>query len=203
MYICELNIGNTPMFSLQNNNMLYEILNDSRTVFTLPDIAMLVEESNFESLNGKINYYVKTNKLNRPRKGIYVKSNYNPLELACRLYTPSYISLEYVLQQAGIIFQYDSTITTVSYLSRKLNIDNNEYAYRKIKNEIIVDTTGIEQVNNVNIATPERAFLDTLYLNSNYYFDNLRLLNRELVNDLLPIYESKALEARVKKQFKL
>ena len=202
MYICELNIGNKPMFGSQNNNMLYEILNDSRTVFTLPDIAMLVEESNFESINDKINYYVKTNRLNRPRKGIYVKSNYNPLELACRLYTPSYISLEYVLQQAGIIFQYDSTITAVSYLSRKLSIDKNEYAYRKIKNEIIVDTTGIEQVNNVNIATPERAFLDTLYLNSNYYFDNLRLLNRERVAELLPIYKSKALEARVKKQFK-
>jgi hypothetical protein len=183
--------------------MFYEILNDNRTVYTLPDIAMLVEESNFESINDKINYYVKKNRLNRPRKGIYVKGDYNPLELACRLYTPSYISLEYVLQQAGIIFQYDSTITAVSYLSRKLSIDNNEYSYRKIKNEIIVDTTGIQQVNNINIATPDRAFLDTLYLNSNCYFDNLRLLNRELVAELLPIYRSKALETRVKKQFKL
>ena len=108
-----------------------------------------------------------------------------------------------MLQKAGIIFQYDSTITAVSYLSRKLNIDNNNYSYRKIKNEIMVDNTGIEQIDNINIATPERAFLDTLYLNSNYYFDNIRLLNRELVADLLPIYESKALEARVKKQFKL
>jgi len=202
MYICELNMGRIPMFGSQNNNMLYEILNDNRTVYTLPDIAMLVGESNFESINDKINYYVKTNRLNRPRKGIYVKSNYNPLELACRLYTPSYISLEYVLQRAGIIFQYDSTITAVSYLSRKLSIDNNEYSYRKIKNEIIVDSTGIEQINNVNIATPERAFLDILYLNSNYYFDNLRLINKELVAELLPIYKSKALETRVKKQFK-
>ena len=190
------------MFGSQNNNMLYEILNDNRTVYTLPDIAMLVEESNFESINDKINYYVKTNRLSRPRKGIYVKNNYNPLELSCRLYTPSYISLEYVLQEAGIIFQYDSIITAVSYLSRKLSIDNNEYSYRKIKNEIIVDAAGIEQINNVNIATAERAFLDTLYLNSNYYFDNLRLLDRELVAELLPIYKSKALDARVKKQFK-
>lgn len=39
--------------------MFYEILNDNRTVYTLPDIAMLVEESNFESINDKINYYVK------------------------------------------------------------------------------------------------------------------------------------------------
>ncbi len=183
--------------------MLYEILNDNRTVYTLPDIAMLVEESNFESINDKVNYYAKTNRLKRPRKGIYVKGDYNPLELACRLYTPSYISLEYVLQKAGVIFQYDSTITAVSYLSRKLTIDNNNYSYRKIKNEIMVDNAGIEHVDNINIATPERAFLDTLYLNSNYYFDNLRMLNKELVAKLLTIYGSKALDARVKKQFKL
>jgi len=47
MYICELNIGIFPMFSSRNNIMLYEMLNDDRIVFTLPDIAMLVEESNF------------------------------------------------------------------------------------------------------------------------------------------------------------
>ncbi len=183
--------------------MLYKILNDSRTVFTLPDIAMLVGETNFESINSKLNYYVKTNKLSRPRKGMYVKNNYNPLELACRLYTPSYISLEYVLQQAGIIFQYDITITAVSYLSRRLSIDNNNYSYRKIKNEIVVDTAGIEQIDNINIATPERAFLDTLYLNTNYYFDNLRLLNQQLIFELMPIYKSKTLELRANKQFKL
>ena len=86
---------------------------------------MLVGESNFQSLNRKINYAIRTGKLLSPRKGIYVKPGYDPEELACAIYSPSYISLEYVLQKSGIIFQYDSQITVVSYLKKeKVNIYN-------------------------------------------------------------------------------
>jgi len=47
--------------------------------------------------------------------------------------------------------------------------------------------------NNTNIATPERAFLDMLYLNGKYYFDNLHILDKKTVVKLLPIYNSQAL----------
>ena len=68
--------------------------------------------------------------------------------------------------------------------------------------EIIANTKGISrQINQVNIATGERAFLDLLYLNKNYYFDNLNPLNKDKIYDLLPIYMSKALTDRVKKAF--
>ena len=53
-----------------------------------------------------------------------------PEELACTLYTPSYISLEYVLQKAGVVFQYDERITAVSYLRRSIDIQF-QNAYRK------------------------------------------------------------------------
>ena len=39
--------------------------------------------------------------------------------------------------------------------------------------------------------------LDTLYLDSNYYFDNPSSLDKEKVLSLLPIYNSKTLEQRV------
>lgn len=162
----------------------------------------MVGEKDFESLNKKLNYYVRTGKLLNPRKGIYAKPNYSSEELACNLYTPSYISLEYVLQKAGVIFQFDSRITTISYLSRSIDIEDQTYSYRKIKGEIIANTKGISrQINHVNIATAERAFLDLLYLNKNYYFDNLNPLNKTKVNELLPVYMSKALTDRVKKLF--
>jgi hypothetical protein len=35
--------------------------------------------------------------------------------LACILYTPTYISLEYVFQRNGINFQFDSAITNITY----------------------------------------------------------------------------------------
>ena len=163
----------------------------------------LVGETNFQSLNKKLNYYVRTGKLQNPRKGIYTKPNYNPEELACTIYTPSYISLEYVLQKAGILFQYDSRITAVSYLSRTIEVAGQIYLFRKIKGEILLNTVGvIRQDNHINIAIAERAFLDLLYLNTDYYFDNLNPLNKQLVYKFLPIYQSKALSVRVNKLLK-
>jgi len=193
------------MSSSQNINqgVVLTIYQDIRTVFRLNDIAQLVGETNFQSLNKKLNYYVRTGKLQNPRKGIYTKPNYSLEELACTIYTPSYISLEYVLQKAGIVFQFDSRITTVSYLSRGIEVSGNTYLYRKIKGEILVNTVGIvRQDNQINIATAERAFLDLLYLNKDYYFDNLNPLNKQLVYQLLPIYQSNALTKRVNKLLK-
>ncbi len=187
------------MFGSQNRNVVFVLYNSPATVFTLPGVALLLGETDFQSLNQKLNYYVRTGKLLRPRKGIYAKPNYNPEELACVLYTPSYLSLEYVLQKAGVIFQYDSRISAISYLSRSIEIENYSVAYRKIKNEILVNTSGIRREENINIATPERAFLDVLYLNGSYYFDNLHPLNEQTIRTLLPVYGSKKLTERVNK----
>jgi hypothetical protein len=190
------------MFSSQNNKsaIILAIYSDNRTVFRLKDVAMLTGETNFLSLNKKLNYHVKTGKLQNPRKGIYTKSGYNKNELACTIFTPSYISLEFVLQKAGIIFQYDSRITVISYLSRSIEIDGQTYFYRKLKNELLINTEGIDrQANQINIATPERAFLDILYLNKEYYFDNLNPLNKELIYKLLPLFQSKILEQKAGK----
>jgi len=187
---------------IMKNNIILSIYKDIKTVFRLRDIALMVGEKDFESLNKKLNYYVRTGKLLNPRKGIYAKPEYSSEELACLLYTPSYISLEYVLQKVGVIFQFDSRITSVSYLSRSIDVQDKTFVYRKIKGEIIANTKGISrQINQVNIATGERAFLDLLYLNKNCYFDNLNPLNKAKIFDLLPIYMSKALTDRVKKLF--
>ena len=97
---------------------------------------MLTGETNFQSLNKKLNYYVHAGKLQNPRKGIYTKPGYEPEELACSIYRPSYISLEYVLQKAGVVFQFDSRITLVSYLSRNIEVDTREYRYRKMKDDL-------------------------------------------------------------------
>jgi hypothetical protein len=190
------------MSGSQRKDIIFAVYSDSRSVFTLTDVAMLTGENNFNSLNRKLNYYVGTGKLLRPRKGIYVKAGYKPEELACVLYTPSYISLEYVLQKVGIIFQYDGRVTSVSYLSRSVNVDNRTYSYCKMKGELLVAAEGINQTGNVNIAVPERAFLDMLYLNSRYYFDNLNPLNKELTYKLSRLYGSKTLAERVQKLLK-
>jgi hypothetical protein len=137
-----------------------------------------------------------------PRRGIYAKNSYNKEELACKIFIPSYISLEYVLQKAGVTFQYSEKITQVSYLSRTLQVDGIQLSYKKIRNDLLIDTRGIvRESTGINIATPERAFLDLLYRNKNFYFDNLNILNKKLIDDLLTIYDSKQLDLRVRKVF--
>ena len=114
-------------------DIVLAIYKESRTVFRLKDIAILVGEKSFQSLNKKLNYYVQTGKLENPRKGIYAKPNYNSEELARTIFTPSCIFLEYVLQKAGMVFQYDSRLTSVSYLSRNIEAGNQQFVSRKIK----------------------------------------------------------------------
>ena len=189
------------MFSsrIYNQDILLSVYKDKRSVFRLNDIALLVGETNFQSINKKLNYYVKTGKLANPRKGIYAKPAYNPEELACIIYTPSYISLDYVLQKAGVVFQYNSGITAISYLSRSISVDETTFMYHKIKGVVLVNTSGINRLDNqVNIASAERAFLDILYLNTEYYFDNLNPLRKKSIYNLLPVYQSNALTKRVK-----
>ena len=181
-------------------DLIYTLYKDSRTVFRLKDVAMLMGETSFDSLKLKLNYYVRTGRLQNPRKGLYCKPDYNREELACRVFAPAYISLEYVLQRAGVVFQYDSRFTMISYLNREVEIDNQIFSFRKIKKEMLVSQQGIiQQGNTTTIATPERAFLDMIYLNGAMYFDNLHPLKRDLIEQILPIYNSKILTKRVKK----
>jgi hypothetical protein len=193
------------MFSSQiaKREVLLSIYQSNKSVFRLNEIAMLSGETNFTTLNQKLNYYVRTGKLENPRKGIYAKPGFNSEEMAGSVYTPSYISLEYVLQRSGIIFQYTSLITSVSYLSREIEINSDIYRFRKIKENVLVNTSGIVQKPNfVNMATPERAFLDLIYLEPGFYFDNLNPLDKEKIDILMPEYQSKALTERVNKLFK-
>jgi hypothetical protein len=192
------------MYSSLNktNNIVFTLYNTERTVFRFNQIALLSGDQNFQSLNNKINYAVRTGKLLNPRKGIYTKPAYSKEEMACSVYVPSYISLEYVLQKAGVIFQYDTSYTLISYLSRTTEIDKQSYRFRKIKATALSCTDGIFRHNNhINIACAERAFLDLLYLEKDYYFDNIHPLNKNTINKLLPVYQSEALKQRVKTLF--
>lgn len=179
-------------------DLIYKLYSDRRTVFTLQEIAMLVDEPDFYKLKQRINYFVRSNKIKNPRRSIYTKDNYSVEELACKIYKPAYISLEYVLRKAGIIFQYSSQITAISYLSRTLTINGSEFVFRKIKNELLYNSTGISMDDNgISQATPARAFLDTLYFNREYYFDSLEGLEKEEVLKILPVYKSDKLTRKV------
>lgn len=185
--------------SLQKN-VLEVILSSPRTVFNVQSLRMLTECEDSQKLTKSLHYYVKEGKIHNPRRGIYTKATFDEKEMACSLFRPAYVSLEYVLQRSGIVFQYDDTVTCVSYLNRNVEIDDKAYQFRIINPELWIGMDGIEQQDNILIATPERAFLDMIYLSAgNCYFDNLHPLNKIKVKQLLPLYQSKVLTERVTK----
>ena len=179
-------------------NLLQTILSSSRTVFNVQSLMMLTGIDDSQKLTKSLHYYVNDGKILNPRRGIYTKLNYNEQEMACSLFRPSYISLEYVLARSGVVFQWDETISCVSYLSRQVEIADKQYLFRKINPELWIGMEGIEQRDNVAIASAERAFLDMVYLSAgNCYFDNLRLMSIKLIRELLPLYRSQKLNERV------
>ena len=185
--------------SLQKN-VLEVILSSPRTVFNVQSLRMLTECEDSQKLTKSLHYYVKEGKIHNPRRGIYTKASFDEKEMACSLFRPAYVSLEYVLQRSGIVFQYDDTVTCVSYLNRNVEIDDKAYQFRIINPELWIGMDGIEQQDNILIASPERAFLDMIYLSAgNCYFDNLHPLNKIKVKQLLPFYQSKVLTERVTK----
>lgn len=188
---------------MQKGNYLTAILRSNKTVFSSKDIALLWNEPSTAAARVRLNYYVKKGDLYRIRKGLYAKDrNYNKLELATRIFTPSYVSFETVLAKEGLIFQYYNQIFVASYLIREITVDQQTYAYRKIKTGVLINTTGVENVNETSIATKERAFLDTLYANADYQFDNLWTLNWEKVFEILPIYRNQRMVKKVTRLYK-
>jgi predicted transcriptional regulator of viral defense system len=177
---------------------LSAILKSKKTVFTFKDISLLWGLTDKRSAIAGINYYVNKGELYRVRRGIYAKDkNYDKIELASRIYTPAYVSFETVLARAGVIFQYYSQIFVASYLTRDIEIDGQTYRYRKIKGTVLTDANGILNRDGTAIATKERAFLDTMYLNTDYHFDNLEPLDWDMVFDTLPLYNNKRMTAKI------
>lgn len=79
-----------------------------------------------------MSYFAKSGSIKKLSRGVYAKDHYDVLELANKLYAPSYISLETVLQKAGVIFQYYESIFAVSYLTRTVEVSGHTIEYRRI-----------------------------------------------------------------------
>ena len=180
-----------------------ELYQSSKTILTNRDLALLWQESNKNKLNAKIAYYVKQKILFSLARGIFTKTKqYDPKELATSIYIPAYISFETVLRESGVIFQHYDTIFVASKYSKTVIIDKHTFSFRKLKDAVLYNSTGIIIKDNYSIATTERAFLDMIYLFPNYYFDNLQSINFQKCFELATIYNNNQLVKRLNKYWK-
>lgn len=184
---------------MKKGDFLSKLLRSDKTVFSFSDIILSWKEMDTSSAIARVSYYVKNNQLIRLRRGLYAKDNsYDKNELATKIYIPSYISFETVLRNAGAIFQWYDSIFVASYKTKEIEVDGQKYGFRTIKPEILTNSLGIVNMGNYHIASPERALLDILYLNKDYYFDSLSIFNWEKVYEILPMYRNKRIVKKVK-----
>lgn len=182
------------------DNLIAKLYQSSKTVFSNKELALIWDETNPNNLKAKVAYYAKQGSLIRLTRGIFAKDkNYNPKELAASIYTPSYISFETVLREAGIIFQHYDTIFVAGKWPKTLIIDKHNFTFRKLKDAVLYNSTDVLNKNDYSIAAPERAFLDMIYLFPNYYFDNLKPINWERCFEIVKIYNNKQLIKRLNK----
>lgn len=180
------------------DNAIAALYKHPKTIFTSKDLAFIWRETNKNNLKAKISYYVKKNALLRLTRGVFAKDkNYNPKELATSIYVPSYISFETALRESGIIFQHYKAIFAAGPWSKTIKIDGRAFAFRKMKKTVLFNSSGIINRGNYGIASPERAFLDTIYLFPKYYFDNLKSINWNKCRKLAKIYGNSALIERL------
>jgi len=183
--------------------MILDLYRRPETVLTIDEIAQMFPEISYKSLKDRLSYFTKTGRIRRLRSGVYAKPDYNPLELANKVYKPSYISLETVLFRGGVVFQTYQTIFVVSYLTRSLTIDHQDIQLRKMKEVVLTNVAGIDPQTGYFMASLERAFLDAIYIYRDYHFDNLEGINWEKVESLKGIYRSLAFEKRVEGYYQI
>lgn len=185
------------------NNIVLSLYKKPQTVFTLQEIALLFPEIPYDNLKKRMSYFTKSGSIKKLSRGVYAKDQFNAFELANKLYTPSYISLETVLQKAGVTFQYYETIFAVSYISRTVKVGDYTVVYRRMKKDAFLNKHGIEEQGNVVIASPERAFLDAVYLYKDYHFDNLSPLKWDKITELKNLYGNRTFLKRVEKYYQI
>lgn len=182
------------------DNLIAKLYQSPKTILTNKDLALIWQENNRSNLNAKTAYYVKQKALIRLTRGVFAKNkDFNPKELSTSIYSPAYISFETVLREAGLIFQHYETIFVASKWTKTIKIDKYIIIFRKLKDIVLFNSSGIINKDNYSIASTERAFLDMIYLFPNYYFDNLNPINWERCAEIVKIYNNKQLIKRLNK----
>lgn len=161
--------------------------------------------------------WIKKGLLIRLRQGWFTFSEYKgkpdfAFYFANRIYRPSYISLHTALAFYGLIPEAVTQVTSVTPLKTAFfNNHMGDYSYRTIKKELMFGyiLKSLAKNMTMQMAEPEKAILDLLYLYPEYStekeLEELRLdgdyldadLNRVLLMEYTDRFKSIAMEHRV------
>lgn len=182
-----------------------ELNNISKRIFGYEDISIALGIT-LDSARVVASRYTKQMVLVRIKRNQYIlKSDWDvmsvndKLEIANRLQIPSYISLQTALSFYEVTTQIQQNFFESISLKRTKEIDikNDTFNFTKISPDLYSYFT---KENNVFIATPEKALIDTVYLMSlgRYKLDLSAIefgrLDKDKIRNILKSFPSKTKE---------
>ena len=162
-----------------------------KKIFSLSDLFQLTEEDK-SFLAVQLNRLVKAGVIKRIAYGWYENPFAPPSqeEVAMVLRHPSYLSMEYALSKHGILSQTVYTFTLVTTkLPYTYRTERAVYEYHQISKKLF---WGYKKEEMVQIAEPEKALLDFIYIR---YAKN-RDLNIERIESLINDMDIKELDSK-------
>jgi len=168
-----------------------EILRIFPALFRYADVAKFVSNPNVFLTRA-----LKAGYVARIARGVYYntfKDSPGVEEVACFLRIPSYVSCEWALNYHNIIFQVPVACTVITLSTsvgerNKVHYKGTVIEYSKISEKLFF---GYETREGFNIAIPEKALLDAIYLRGHIPFeDELELENLDITKliDLSKLY---------------
>ena len=144
-------------------DLLKEIKKIDRDFLTIEELEKITDlKRNYLYL--QLSRWVKSGVLGRIARGIYIVpgANIEIEKVASFLYPPNYLSFESALALYGVLNLVPYTLTfATTRRTKTYEIEEREVLFRQIKKSLFF---GYEEKKGIYIASPEKAFLDQLYM---------------------------------------
>lgn len=179
-------------------------------------VTLMHELQGYASPKARLTRMIKSGEVIQVRRGIFLdakeKTGYSLKSLAAVIYGPSYISFEYALAHYGLIPERVQAVTSAVYnknKNRRFFTPVGDFYYYYLPATVFPYgvVLGSENDQSYLIATPEKAFCDTLYKSrgidsvkalTSLLFEDWRVepeavlsLDRESLIFLAPLYKKK------------
>jgi predicted transcriptional regulator of viral defense system len=168
----------------------------NKPFFTIADLEKMTGLSR-KSLYVALNRWVDNGVLERIATGIYsaIMSDFSLEKVAAQLYLPNYLSFESALARHGVLNLIPHSLTlATTRRTKRYTLRKQDVEFRQISSVLFF---GFEMRGGINIAVPEKAFLDQVYFLSkgraSLDFDevNLKKMSSKLLKEYgkrFPVY---------------
>jgi predicted transcriptional regulator of viral defense system len=168
--------------------------------FETKELRLILGENFTSTTLVNLKNWVNKGHLIMLRRGLYItselKSKVDIIEIATKLYSPSYVSMEMALSFYGIIPEAVFTVTSVTTRkTKRFSTPMGNFSYQKIKREAFGGFEAKKQNEiSFNLALPEKALVDFFYLKRNILSGDLEQFQGYRFNEDFKFDKSKLLQ---------